>query len=171
MADAEQPTGKNSKSTGAATYLLLVVVGLAAGGGGFALPYFISTSQPRPGNVEQAPQMPQPKLESSQPEFVSFGALVVNLQEERLTRYLRADLTLQVDVSQKKAVEEAVSSKKAILKSWLIGYLSDKSLNDVRGTAGVNRLRREIQDRFNTILFPDGYDRIQDVLFQEFNVQ
>ena len=35
----------------------------------------------------------------------------------------------------------------------------------------VNRIRREIRDQFNTILFPDGYDRIEQVLFQQYNVQ
>jgi flagellar basal body-associated protein FliL len=44
-------------------------------------------------------------------------------------------------------------------------------MEDLRGAAGQNRLRREIQDHFNTVLFEDGYDRIREVLFEEFNVQ
>ena len=37
--------------------------------------------------------------------------------------------------------------------------------------AGINRARREIQDQFNTLLFPDGSEKIRDVLVEEFNFQ
>ena len=53
----------------------------------------------------------------------------------------------------------------------MVAYLSDVSVDDVRGTAGQNRLRRDIQDHINTTLFEDGIDRVQDILFEEFTVQ
>ena len=49
--------------------------------------------------------------------------------------------------------------------------IRDRSLEEVKGAAGANRLRREIQDQFNTQLFADGADTIQDVLFEEFVIQ
>jgi flagellar basal body-associated protein FliL len=52
----------------------------------------------------------------------------------------------------------------------LIGYLSDKELDEVRGAIGVNKARREIQEQFNRLLFPDGSELIQDVLFEDFTV-
>ena len=45
------------------------------------------------------------------------------------------------------------------------------SMDDVRGAAGQNRLRREIQNEFNANLYPDGDDRILDILFEEFSIQ
>ena len=42
---------------------------------------------------------------------------------------------------------------------------------DVRGGAGKNMLKREFLERFNSMLFTDGYDRIYDVLFEEFMIQ
>src|SRR5262245_16287942 len=92
----------------------------------------------------------------NQPALVSFGEVVVNLAEEKLTRYLRVTLTLQVDSAHEEMVKKAVERKKTILKNWLIGYLSDKELDEVRGAMGLNRLRREIQDQFNRLLFPEG---------------
>jgi flagellar basal body-associated protein FliL len=44
-------------------------------------------------------------------------------------------------------------------------------MDQIRGAAGQNRIRRQIQDHMNTTLFDDGYDHIHDVLFEEFNVQ
>jgi flagellar basal body-associated protein FliL len=53
----------------------------------------------------------------------------------------------------------------------LLNQISDKDLDEIRGGAGQNRLRREVRDQFNSVLFPDGYDRIFSVLFNEYNVQ
>ncbi|MCA9228196.1 MAG: flagellar basal body-associated FliL family protein, partial [Planctomycetales bacterium] len=80
-------------------------------------------------------------------------------------------VNLQVDKAQADGITKMLEQKKPILKNWLLSYLSDKGMDDIRGRVGQNRLRREIQDHFNTVLFADGYDRIHDVLFDEFNVQ
>ncbi|MGD9857705.1 MAG: flagellar basal body-associated protein FliL, partial [Planctomycetaceae bacterium] len=103
--------------------------------------------------------------------FVPFGDVTVNLDDGRLSRYLHLSFSLQIEKKDQLEVTKLMEDKKAILRNWLLSYLSDKGMEDIRGAAGQNRIRREIQDQFNTILFPDGYDRIYDVLFEEFNVQ
>ena len=96
---------------------------------------------------------------------------MVNLDEGRLTRYLRLSITLQVDGEYQKEVTAGVETHRSILQNWLISYLSDKTMDDIRGAAGQNRLRREIQNQYNLILSPDGFEKIKDVLFEEFTVQ
>ena len=39
------------------------------------------------------------------------------------------------------------------------------------GRAGVNRLRREIREQFNAMLYPNGEEPIVEILFDEFVVQ
>lgn len=102
--------------------------------------------------------------------FVPFDEVVVNLDDGRMTRYLRLSLTLQL-ASQEADFATQLETKRLLLKNWLLAHISDKSLEDIRGAVGQNRLRREIRDHFNSVLCPDGYDRISDVLFDEFNVQ
>jgi flagellar basal body-associated protein FliL len=117
---------------------------------------------------------PAPKHEESlEPSFVPFGEVVVNVNEGRMNRYLRMRITLQTSGGPEKeaALITHVEKKKAIMTSWLLGHLADMSMEDIRGAAGQNRLRREIHDQFNWILFPDGEHAIEDVLFEEFNVQ
>jgi flagellar protein FliL len=163
MAQAEQAEPpKGSKWMGR---LVLGVVGLAAAGAGVAVPQLLPSKPPTPESASAH------DAENRKPAFVPFGDVVVNLAEERLTRYLRVKLILVTDASQEKAAGELLTKNKAILKNWLISYLSDKSLQEVSGAAGVNRLRREIQDQFNALLYPDGSERIRDVLFEEFVVQ
>ena len=88
-----------------------------------------------------------------------------------MTRFLRLDISLQIDEAQQLKIEEIHEKNKAVLRNWLLSHISDKAMDDIRGAAGQNRLRREIKEQFNAVLFPDGVDRIHDVLFQEFNVQ
>ena len=108
------------------------------------------------------------------PMFVyPFGDVVVNLNEGRMNRFLRLNITLMVegDDKEEKTFTAEMEQKKAVLTSWMLGFLADMSMDDVRGAAGQNRLRREIQNAFNANLFPDGDDRVVDVLFEEFSIQ
>jgi flagellar basal body-associated protein FliL len=105
------------------------------------------------------------------PCFVPFGRMVVNLNDPTLTRYLSVEVTLQAEGRDEEEVKEALESRKPILQTWLTSHLADKTLEDIRGKVGINRLRREMQDNFNALLFTDGRERIQDILFEEFHVQ
>lgn len=88
-----------------------------------------------------------------------------------MNRYLRLKISLQINKDEEESILETLEKRRLILRNWLLSHLSDKDLDSIRGAAGQNMLRREIRDQFNTVLFPDGYDRIHDVLFEEFNVQ
>ena len=105
------------------------------------------------------------------PSFVPFGRTVVNLNDPTLTRFLSLEVTMQANGDDEEAVKSALAARKPILQTWLTSHLADKTLDDIRGKVGVNRLRREIQDNFNALLFTDGRERIQDILFEEFHVQ
>ena len=106
----------------------------------------------------------------NRPVAVPFGDTLVNLGDARMTRYLRVKMLLAVDESKASEVEELLTRQKAFLKSWLIGYLSDQTMKDVE-RSGVNRIRREVRDQFNVMLYPDGEERILDILFDEYVVQ
>lgn len=175
MADAhateegEAPPPKRSRLRSLGWLLL----GTVSGGLGFAAPYLLPRGwQPGAQAATPAEEQAVPlKGAQEHPGFIPFGEVVVNLDEGRLNRYLRVNLTLQVDEAQRLSVTERLESRRSVLKNWLLSYLSDKDMEDIRGAAGQNRLRREIQNHFNSVLFPEGYDRIHEVLFEEFNIQ
>lgn len=103
--------------------------------------------------------------------FLEFEEVVANLNDPRASRYTTCTLSLQIAKSQEEKLTKLIEEKKALLKNWLIGHLRDKNLEQLRGRYGHNLLRREIHDKFNEILFTDGIERIQDVLFSDFKVQ
>jgi flagellar protein FliL len=160
MADAAEK--KAPAKGGMRGWLVLGLVAVLAAGAGSALPWFLLQRHPEKVTTEK---------DAKKTALISFGDVVVNLGEERLTRYLRLKIILVVDYLQEKPVSELLQERKAFLKNWLISYLSDQSIPEVSRAAGVNRIRREVRDQFNAMLFPDGSEKINDVLFDEFVVQ
>jgi flagellar FliL protein len=159
---------KEKPATGKSrTWLVLGIVAVLATAAGAGLPHLLHGL----GTDGELGKLDAKHGKMTKPAFLSFGDVVVNLNDGRLNRYLRVRILLVIDHAEEKIIAELLGQQKAILKNWLITYLRDRSLDEVKGAAGVNRLRREIQDRFNTLLFTDGTDRIQDVLFEEFVIQ
>jgi flagellar basal body-associated protein FliL len=135
---------------------------------GLGVAYFLTSeppAAPRP-NAEQPPQ------EQGRYEFIPLGSTVANLAEGRLTRYLQVNITLQVERDSAPEVRKLTEdAEAAVFKNWLLTYLSDKQLTDVKGSNSIKRLQREILDGFNAILADHGEHRIDAVLFEEFTIQ
>lgn len=149
----------------------MIVVVLLAIGGGVMTPFVvakIATPSAKDGADEKKMAEPDPEEEV---EFIPFDEVTVNLDEARFSRYLRMNFSLQVAKSQRAEIEAQVKAKSVIFKNWIQIHIAEKSTEDLKGTAGRNRVRREMQDFFNEVLFDDGIERIQDVLFDEFHVQ
>ena len=187
------------KPTGAGSIVPWIAVGVLSAGLGSALP-FVLAGQPThaAGNIEESDEHgtktdteshgSAAKSDSKKAKaftmptqedtvFLPFGepgkdqSVVVNLDEGRMSRYLRIAISLQIPKSQEENFKKQIEAKKIVLRNWLLSKISDLDLDDIRGAAGQNRLRREIREQFNAVLCPDGYDQIYDVLFEEFNVQ
>ena len=156
----EQPPQKSSTLR---SIIICGVIGIVAGAGGFSVP-LLFPSMVGGGSVEPAESSPGWK-------FIEFGETVVNLDEGRLNRYLRIVFDLKVEADQFEEMSQEVEKNRALLTSWLLMHLSDKGMDDIRGAAGQNRIRREIQDKFNSVLSPDGYERVHDVPFRVFQIQ
>ena len=99
------------------------------------------------------------------------GDVVVNLSEDRLQRYLRVKVAVLAEAEAEKEVADLLAKRKAAVKSAMIAHLAGKSVKDVSGTSGVNRTQRELLERVEDVLYPDGGSRIKAVLFEEYVVQ
>lgn len=146
-----------------------IVVCLIAIAGGYLYPTLsASSTQAKPEHEEK----PKKSVAHSQHRAtVPFGDVIVNLAEDRMTRYIRVKIVLEVDEKSEPVAAEHIAKNKAAMKSWLISHLSSKRLTEVAGSVGVNRLQREILERFDEMLYPEQEDRLLGVLFEEFMVQ
>ena len=85
-----------------------------------------------------------------------------------MARYVAVTIKLAMSTDEYNDAEKLIKQKTPRLKSWLTTYLGGCTLNDVRGTKNLNRIRREICDRFNGLLWPGQRPLIREVLFEEF---
>jgi flagellar basal body-associated protein FliL len=115
-----------------------------------------------------APAVPGQKDEFT---YYDFETIVVNLDEPRLARYIRVQITLAVPTSEQKAAIEMLERKRPELKNWLTVFFASCTLDQVRGAQNLNRLRREILDAVNQQLWPESKPLVNHVLFKEFAVK
>jgi len=182
--DAATPSRKGGKR-----FLILCAgVALAAGGAGYAVAVFTGDESPLAPASAQAqedetpgPEVVKPPADAVPPgkpdeETVAYAykdlePITVNLDEPRLARYVRATITLAIPQEHFQAGSTRIDAETRVLRDWLTVYLTSLTLEDVRGPANLNRIRREILDAFNQELWPEGKPLIRKVLFKEFAVK
>jgi len=147
--------------------LILIVVCLGAIGAGAVVPMAMGGMSPF-GKAKSEKPKSKGEIKTA---IVPVGEVVVNLSEERLQRYLKVKLAVLVEAEAEKEVLEMMTKKKAAVKSALISHLCGKSPKDVSGSVGFQRMQRELLERIEEVLYPDGNSRIRAVVFEEYVVQ
>lgn len=166
--DDEVSESGGRRGPGAVVWLLLLIFSASVG---FAVPFVLPVEDEKEKAEEEKTPPVFEMLNSDQTMAVPFGEVTVNLDEGRMNRYLRLKISVLISKDEEKLVMDAMASKTPILKNWLLSHLSDKTMDEIRGKAGQNMLRREIRRQFNETMFTDRRDHIYDVLFEEFNIQ
>ena len=169
-AEAKPGAGPAPAKKGANLFFIIILVAavIVAAAGGLVLASVLT------GGHATKPESRGTQSVAAAPEyvFIPFGTAVVNLAEEKLNRYMKVTISLQVSRESAEAVERLILTERtAVFKDWIITCLSDKEINDVKGATNINRLRREVASGFNVILAQYGKDRIEAVFFEELNVQ
>ncbi len=161
---------------------LLVPVGVvvfAAGAGYLTLRLTGTQTSPTPAAAGQQPSTDGEespafaKGQGGKDEYIYYDLqpIIVNLNEPRLARYIRATLTLVIRKEDHETAAKTIEEKLPALRGWLILYLSDCSLEEVRGAGNLNRILRDIQDSLNDRLWPNGRPLIARVEYKEWAVQ
>jgi flagellar FliL protein len=173
--EAEGGEGEDQPVSRLWLLILAAAVVLGAGSGFGTARLLLGFGGPPPARQDQAPAAePQPGSEQQGQgdlAYYDFEAIVANLDEPRLARYIRATITVAIRAEDYKVATELIDKKQPELRSWLTVYLSGCTLEDVRGPKNLNRIRREIQDAFNQQLWPNARPLIEMIFFKEFAVQ
>jgi flagellar FliL protein len=100
------------------------------------------------------------------PAYFSLGDMIVNLSGEgKRPNYLKVKVTLELADEKDEPLMEMI--KPRIIDNFQV-YLRELRIEDLRGSAGMYRLREELLMRVTEAAQPI---RIRDVLFQEMLVQ
>ena len=167
--------------SGLMVWLILAAVIVAGSTGGFALSQLMGGTDPVCPAAETKSSKTTEKFDDFLAEkgtdqlpwpYDKMEAVVANLDEPGVTRYVRVTVTLEMspEMSREKG-EGYLEERKMILRDWLTTYFAGLSLEDVRGSRNLEKIKRQVQDQFNEILFPNGSPYVRRVLFKEFAVQ
>lgn len=151
--------------------IIIIVAGLVLVGGGVAAALMLTSSSTA---VEPAAEVGAQEQHaeaasgenSGKPVFFALGDLLVNLSGEgKRPNYLKVKISLELADEKDSATMETL--KPRIIDSFQV-YLRELRIEDLRGSAGIYRLREALLLRVTEIVQPI---RVRDVLFQEMLVQ
>ena len=148
---------------------LIAVAGLllVLGGGGAGV-YFFVLSGPKADEAAEAESVKTEtdKLPSAQAVFFDIPDIIVNIQTPDSTpAYLKLSVSLELEKQEAKATVEPVLPR--IIDQFQT-YLRELRVEDIRGSAGVMRLKEELLRRVNLAVAPTP---VHDVLLKEMIVQ
>jgi flagellar basal body-associated protein FliL len=176
-----QDESKKSSSLGLFTWLIMAAVVIAGLVGGFALAQLVAGTQSHQlSNANGENSLENKTIKEMLVEIPADAKLwnydlepvVANLDEPGVTRYARITVTMQLSpqMNQEKGTF-FLEEKKLVLRDWLTTYIAGLSLEQVRGSRNLGRIKNEIRDAFNELIFPESKPFIHGILFKEFAVQ
>ncbi len=152
--------------------VLFVVLPLVLLSGGGAAAYFLGALDSLLGKddqVQAAAAMADPSLGAAAPGtsvFLDLPEMLVNLNAGgRKTHYLKISVSLEISSEADMLQVQRVMPR--IVDSFQV-YLRELRIEDLHGSAGLQRLREELLMRVNAAAKPA---KIHDVLFKEMLVQ
>ena len=180
--NAEKNGGSGGRGLGVFGWLILGAMVVAGATGGFALsqllggPETAEASRPVAESqdaVRAFNELLVQQANGAAPWFYdAMEPVLANLDEPGVTRYVRVTISLEVspELDPEKG-KEYLDRRVMVLRDWLTTYFAGLSLEDVRGSRNLNRIKRDVQDQFNDLLFPGTKPFIRQILFREFAVQ
>lgn len=165
---AGSPEGAAKKKLMIFAVMAAMAVGIGVGGGMMTAKLVHGGSSSAPKEASASKPAPSSEEETLS---VKLPAIIANLNEPKMQRYIHVVIILGVAKENHSHVNELAGKRKEEIKSWLVTYLSNLSMEEVRGANNLSRIRREILDLLNEQLFPNAKPQIARVLFEEFQVQ
>jgi flagellar FliL protein len=142
-----------------------IVLVLGGGGAGF---YFFGMSSGTPADEAAAESVKTEtdKLPAAEAAFYDIPDIIVNIQTPDSTpAYLKLSVSLELEKAEAKAAIEPVLPR---ITDQFQTYLRELRVEDIRGSAGVMRLKEELLRRVNLAVAPTP---VRDVLLKEMIVQ
>jgi flagellar basal body-associated protein FliL len=176
----KKETTQEAPKGGLIFWILLLAVTVAGSTGGFALCQLIdgepAESAEKTEQAEKKKEAENVLMSQQQGQtawiYDKLEPVLANLDEPGVTRYVRVTVILEIspDMDPVKG-EEFLTSRQMVLRDWMTTYFAGLSLEDCRGTRNLSRIKKEVVDNFNKILFPGSRPFVQSVFFKEFAVQ
>jgi flagellar FliL protein len=162
-AEGEQP---KKKMAGKKLVLFIVAPLLLLGGGGGAAAYFMGFFGKKADQTAEDEKEKEKKKPPKPMVFYNLPDLLVNLSGQgRRSNFLKLAVSLELEDAGDITKIEAVLPR--VIDAFQ-SYLRELRPEDLRGSAGLYRVREELLARVNTSVQPA---KVSDVLFKEMLIQ
>jgi flagellar FliL protein len=170
----EKPEGENAEAAPApkglkkflSKKMLMIIVPvlvLLIGGVGAGAYFLLGASHEEGAEHAQAEEAP---LTPPEVAFSDIEKLTVNIQgADNVPAYLQLSVSLEMENEEQKTAMEALLPR---VKDQFQAYLRELRLEDLKGSAGVLRIKEELLRRVNVAAAPY---KVRDVLLKEMLVQ
>jgi len=162
---AEPKKGFVKKLLGNKKLLIIAAAGLVVllGGGGAGLYFFVFSGSGETVTAEGEASVPVTPPEVA---FYDVPDIIVNIQSaDGSPAYLKLATSLELNNTEEKAGMTALMPR---IVDQFQGYLRELRIDDLKGSAGVLRLKEELLRRINVAAAPY---KVRDVLLKEMIVQ
>lgn len=159
--DDEEKPAKKMSGKKLVLFIALPLLLVGGGAGVFMSGMLGGGAEEKPAAAEaEGPTAPKKTV------FYDLPEMLVNLNtKSRRPSYLKISISLELDSEAHVARLESLQPR--IIDNFQV-YLRELRIEDLRGSAGIYRLREELLARINTAVHPA---EIRDVLFKEVLVQ
>ena len=146
--------------------ILFIVLPLLLLGGGGGAAYILGLLDPLLGVEPAAEEAHAEPAEAGPSVYYELPEMLINLNSTgKKANFLKITVSLELDSAE--AVHEVETVLPRIIDSFQV-YLRELRIDDLRGSAGLYRLREELLLRVNAAVDPV---QVKDVLFKEMLVQ
>ncbi len=173
--DKDASPGKSKAIIG---WVITFTVAAVCAGGGYGLSGLFAKVAPEkivevPDSEKSIEELYSPEdPETAMPWNFELKPIDRNLNEPGATRMVRVTVVLDISAEMDETKgREYFEGKKLHLRDWLGTHLASLNLEQVAGGPSQNRMKAEIKESFNEILFPDSKPLVDRVMFKDYIIQ
>ena len=161
IANLEQKNSGISK-----TLIIIGLVFILLIGGVLGFLFLTPTGKALMGKEGAAKESTEKKYDLESLAFTALPEILLNLRSSD-GRHVFLKVTFVIESSSPK-IGEKIEKIKPMITDQFQTYLRELDIDDLNGSAGVERMRQELISRTNSLLTPE---KINNVLFKEFLIQ
>lgn len=163
-----EETGEKKKSGGMMLIIIIAVVVLLGGGVGGFFGYQTLTAKEDDGEIEEVKEKKKPEkdpLDYGVEIMIPEKAQTFNLKDTR--RYINLQLKIVVP-EESVETQENIKKRESQIMDTLINILNEKTVAELKTTAGMEDLKNQIRSRITTFI---SEDEINEVLITKYLIQ
>lgn len=163
---AQVPNTEKNQGGGSKVIIIIGFLFLLILGGALAFLFLTPAGQAIIGKDVPGNEIEAKKYDLQNLSFSTMPEILLNLRSvDGRQVFLKA--TFVIEASSPKIIEKIDKLKPMLIDRYQT-YLRELDIDDIRGSAGIERIRQELVTRTNALIAPD---KVNNVLFNEFLVQ